>query len=236
MTDRIKKCSLLENSSADGVGVFSVCIGLLISCAFADSWAEARYLGWPPPETQFMIPTPQPDSPANNKRVPLVWIAATLSIGLLIAAVYLGARIVAARRSSKPIEQVTISSPHSVIAQPAATLVVAEPAVPKVVTQQAEVKPPPATKSPSANAENGPVSIITPQPGERYIQVGALNENATRIFVQHLRSENFAPQVAAGPKPELLRVLIGPFDNLEALNERKAKLESEGLETFVRRY
>ncbi len=120
--------------------------------------------------------------------------------------------------------------------QPTATLVVAEPAVPRVVTQQAEVKPPPVTEKTSANAEKDTVSLITPQPGERYIQVGALNENATRIFVQHLRSENFAPQVAAGPKPELLRVLIGPFDNLEALNERKAQLESEGLETFVRRY
>ncbi len=178
-----------------------------------------------------MIPTPPPDSPEHKKQVPLVWIAATLSIGLLIAAFYLGARIVAARRGSKPTAQITITPSHNVIAQPAATLVVAEPAVQMVVTQQAEVKP-----APSANAEKDPVSIITPQPGERYIQVGALNENATRIFVQYLRSENFAPQVAAGPKPELLRVLIGPFDNPEALNERKAQLESEGLETFVRRY
>jgi cell division septation protein DedD len=189
-----------------------------------------------------MIPTPkpdspeQPDSPEHKKQVPLVWIAATLSIGLLIAAFYLGARIVAARRGSKPTAQITVTAPHPVIAQPAATLVVAEPAVPMVVTPQAEVKPPPVTEKTSANAEKDTVSLITPQPGERYIQVGALNENATRIFVQHLRSENLAPQVAAGPKPELLRVLIGPFDNLEALNERKAQLESEGLETFVRRY
>jgi cell division septation protein DedD len=33
-----------------------------------------------------------------------------------------------------------------------------------------------------------------------------------------------------------MRVLIGPFDNRDALNEKKAQLEAERIDTFVRRY
>ena len=36
--------------------------------------------------------------------------------------------------------------------------------------------------------------------------------------------------------PEIMRVLIGPVDDSEALNQRKAQLQTEGLETFVREY
>jgi cell division septation protein DedD len=78
--------------------------------------------------------------------------------------------------------------------------------------------------------------MITPQTGEHYIQVGALDQEATRRFVQRLRKEKLDPHVATGPTPELMRVLIGPFDNRDALNERKAQLELEGMATFVREY
>ena len=80
------------------------------------------------------------------------------------------------------------------------------------------------------------IPMITPHAGQRYIQVGALDQEATRRFVQHLRSENLDPHVAEGPKPQLMRVLIGPFDNRDALNEKKAQLETEGIDTFVREY
>jgi cell division septation protein DedD len=80
------------------------------------------------------------------------------------------------------------------------------------------------------------VPLIDPRPGERYLQVGALDSESTRRFLQRLQNENLEAHVAPGPKPELLRVLIGPFDNRDALNEKKAQIESEGLETFVREY
>jgi cell division septation protein DedD len=66
--------------------------------------------------------------------------------------------------------------------------------------------------------------------------VGALNPKATQRLLARLRGEKLDPHVAPGPRPELLRVLIGPFDNRDALNERKAQLEAEGVDTFVRQY
>ena len=80
------------------------------------------------------------------------------------------------------------------------------------------------------------ISLITPLPGEHYIQVGAFNEEATRRFVDHLRQTSRQPHVAAGPTPQILRVLIGPFDDLDKLAEEKKRLESEGVDTFVRKY
>jgi cell division protein FtsN len=44
------------------------------------------------------------------------------------------------------------------------------------------------------------------------------------------------PQVAPGPRPEIMRVLIGPFDNLDTLKQKKAQLQTEGFDTFVRAY
>ena len=82
------------------------------------------------------------------------------------------------------------------------------------------------------------IPIITPKAGERYIQVGALDleMTATRRFVARLRNEKLEPHVAPGPKPELMRVLIGPFDNPDALSAKQAQLQAEGIDTFVRQY
>jgi cell division septation protein DedD len=133
------------------------------------------------------------------------------------------------------MEQISVTAPPVVVPPPTAPqVVVAEPVVPPVEPQQP--KPAPVPQATTTGMAKDPVPIITPQPGQRYIQVGALNENATRAFVQRLRSQKLEPQVAPGPKPELLRVLIGPFDNPDTLNERKAQLESEGIQTFVRKY
>jgi len=85
---------------------------------------------------------------------------------------------------------------------------------------------------------NDEIPSITPKAGERYIQVGALDleMTATRRFVDRLRNEILEPHVAPGPKPDLMRVLIGPFDNPDALRTRQAQLQAEGIDTFVRQY
>jgi cell division septation protein DedD len=165
----------------------------------------------------------------HKKRIPLVWIPATLGVGLLIAVIYLGGRIVKAHpQASETVHPaVSVSPPVKPTVRPA----VSEPAPPP--------PPPPTAVSPEpltvVTPDDG-IPMISPHAGEMYIQVGALNAEATRRFVQHLRDEKLEPHVATGPAPELMRVLIGPFDNRDVLNERKAQLEIEGIATFVRQY
>jgi cell division septation protein DedD len=190
------------------------------------------------------------DTDGHKKRIPLIWIPATLGVGLLIAVVYLGGRIVRARPSTNS-EVAHVATPASVAPT------IPPPPVPRGVEPTAQPEIQKNAPTPSAAEEAKPtaatpklasaepltlvvpddgVPMITPKPGENYIQVGALDHEATRRFVQHLRNENLDPHVATGPKPELMRVLIGPFANRDALNEKKAQLEAEGMDTFVRQY
>jgi cell division septation protein DedD len=162
----------------------------------------------------------------DKKPIPLVWIPATLGIGLLIAALYLGGRIVAAHRPARVPARTTINLPRAEPSQPPVTHPVLAAAV------KPEIQP----EQSATVATDDAAPVIAPQGGERYIQLGAFNLAATRRFVQHLRSEKLEPLVAPGPKPEILRVLIGPFDNRDALNEKKAQLQTEGFDTFVREY
>ncbi len=184
------------------------------------------------------------DTDEHKKRIPLVWIPATLGIGLLIAAIYLGGRIVRAHPATKPaaVQSATPASTTPAIPPPPAPPEITKPTPPSgppVTTEaapQAPTEKPPHSEPLTLVTPDDGVPMITPKSGDLYIQVGALDQEATRRFVQHLRRENMDPHVATGPTPQLMRVLIGPFDNRAALNEKKAQLESEGVDTFVRQY
>jgi hypothetical protein len=248
------------------------------------------------PSTDMNYPAVPPEAAAeeHKKRIPLVWIPATLSVGLLIAAIYLGGRIVTAHSHKQaaantsngahqparvqprlaqprvvveapiiapslgvpssgaqsqgaqlqgPPPQATLTAHAEMQAEarapkPAPTVVGPQPSFvgpqPSLIVPHASFIGPQLTAAATMPAETVP--MINPRTGERYIQVGALNLEATRRFVQHLRSQNLQPHVAPGPTPEVLRVLIGPFDNTDALTEQKTRLQTQGIDTFVRKY
>jgi cell division septation protein DedD len=173
----------------------------------------------------------------NKKRMPLVWIPATLIVGLLIAAIYLGGRIVTGHQAppaaASAIEQPP--APQAPPAQPPAAEPVSAP--PAVQPAQESVVNPEIKSEPTLpNELTSPHPLTTPHQGERYIQIGAFNQEATTRFVLNLRIKKMEPHIAPGPTPEILRVLIGPFDSLGSLDEKKAQLEREGFDTFVRQY
>jgi cell division septation protein DedD len=186
-------------------------------------------------------------SEEHKKRIPLIWIPATLSIGLLIAAIYLGGRIVSAHPHGTPaaaLKVVQTAAPTPAPAEPVASALLAKQPAKEPANQPPPIQEPSPAPAPVSSAQVTPVTpndeipIITPKAGERYIQVGALDlgMTATRRFVDRLRNEKLEPHVAPGPKPELMRVLIGPFDNPDALSARQAQLQAEGIDTFVRQY
>ncbi len=230
------------------------------------------------------VPSPAPvteqkteqNSEESRKRIPLASIPATISIGLLIAAVYLGGRIFTAHRVQKtapafhsatpaappvaaPAEARAIPQPAPSAAQPvspveakavpqpapSAAQPVSPPGQAATPAPQAAIPTPPAlgpqpasAVTPAGDSGDDTLPMIQPRSGERYLQVGALDPDAqdTRRFVERLRGEGLDPHVAQGPTPVLMRVLIGPFTRPDALNEKKAQIESEGIDTFVREY
>ena len=196
-----------------------------------------------PPQVQSQEINAPDDQP--KQRVPLAWIPVTLGVGLLIAALYLKGRIWVPHPHTPPNPPRVIMPPF---AKPVPPPDAPKPAQPESEPIAAPSAPETATDAPAVEhpfvgptlqeveaSEQG-ISLITPHPGERYIQVGAFNEQATRRFVEHLKHESRQPHVAAGPTPQILRVLIGPFDDPDKLAEEKKRLESEGVDTFVRKY
>jgi len=216
-----------------------------------------------------MITTRQPDTPpradsdlnanlpetnegSNNgskprkQPVPMVWIPATICVGLLIAAVYLGGRIVTSHpHAHAAVKKAAPAKPELPKAEiqkaeiPKTAIPQAAPVVERTSPPKAEVKVKtvePAAVKQVAEQVAGDVPLINPKGGERYIQIGALDQERTRRYLVHLRQANLAPHVAPGPTPELLRILIGPFSDQNSLIAAKNGLDTAGIENFVRNY
>jgi cell division septation protein DedD len=169
----------------------------------------------------------------HKERMSLVWIPATLSVGLLIAAAYLGSRILTAQHATGV--KIKIAAPVTSVptAPVPAAMVQADPQ-PKAPSVQPEAAAPPPELPKLAADEQIP--MIDPQAGERYIQVSALTEEAARRYIRELRQAKFEPHIAPGPRPELMRVLIGPFADQDALALAQSDLARAGITNFVRRY
>ncbi len=155
------------------------------------------------PSTDTDNPSPPEDNAEElKKRIPLVWIPATLVVGLLIAAVYLGGRIVKARPSAKPevvqlAKPVTVTPPvqpaqaSSTNESPATTESPAANVSPATTEATADSTKPVRSEPLTVVTPDDGIPVITPHTGQRYIQVGALDQEATRRFVQRLRSEKW---------------------------------------------
>jgi cell division septation protein DedD len=216
---------------------------------------------------------PGPESPAGEaaakapaeepkKQIPMAWIPATLGLGLLIAMVYLGGRIVTAKAHTSPSVQTAALAQKT---PPAAPTAAPAPAVPAVQAQadlpaQPVVEPKPSPLAPpepahetkpaltapvKAVAEAKPAEntadladlpTITPQAGERYVQIGALIPKAAHRYLGQLHLDQLKPHVAPGPTPDLVRVLIGPFADRDVLAAVQAQLDAQGIQNFIRRY
>jgi cell division septation protein DedD len=168
-------------------------------------------------------------SPDERKeRMSLVWIPATLSVGLLIAAAYLGSRILTAQHGTGV--KIKITAPVASVTKVQAT------SQPKSEALSVQPEAPPAPPPEPPKLVTSEIPTINPQAGERYIQVSALTEEAARRYIRQLRQAQFEPHIAPGPRPELLRVLIGPFADQDALALAKSDLARAGITNFVRRY
>jgi cell division septation protein DedD len=94
---------------------------------------------------------------------------------------------------------------------PAATSV-AEPQAPAPVVQTQPVREVPSV----------------PQPGATYLQVTALHRDDADKLVKTLKEQNLPAVVADSSKPDLFRVLVGPYRQTADVADAKARLKSLG--------
>ena len=185
-----------------------------------------------PPETPAQpgaaaqVPLP---AAAPKKNIQLIWISFTLCAGLLTATGYVGSRILTAKSNAATPPPVTRAAPRVSVAAPPT-----EQATPPQEREQATPSPVVAPAAATVAADDW--SLIEPQPGERYIQLAAVNPESARRYSGDLRRYNLAPRLAPGPAPGVLRVVIGPFPDDTSLHTAKAQLEVSGIEHFIRTY
>lgn len=159
-----------------------------------------------------------------KKRVVSLWIPATLGLGLMMAFGYVGVRIVA----GKPQVQPTISPTRPGPPKIEAPLNLPPPLAPQ------PAQPAPPLAPPTVHAAN--FTVITPQPGERYLQVAAVSPHMVLTYVDNLRIANLDAVIAPGPTPDLLRVLVGPFTDSDSMDKANAQLVASGKSPIVRSY
>ena len=70
--------------------------------------------------------------------------------------------------------------------------------------------------------------IAAPEAGALYLQVTALRRGDAENLVKTLREQNFPALLAASSKPELFRVMVGPYYQTALVANAKARLKTLG--------
>lgn len=125
-------------------------------------------------------------------------------------------------------------SPTVATDQPAATPAAGVETAGQTQTQAAretvparEIAPPqqPAAKP---REEASVRETITPEPGSMYLQVTALRRGDAESLVRTLREQSFPSLLATSSKPDLFRVMVGPYRLTAQVAEAKARLKTLG--------
>jgi cell division septation protein DedD len=75
-----------------------------------------------------------------------------------------------------------------------------------------------------------------PTAGKTYLQVMAVKRQDAEVIVRTLKDKGFPATLSPGPD-DLVRVLVGPYENVASLGRARADLESAGVgNPIVRRY
>lgn len=178
----------------------------------------------------------------------LMVLPITLAVGLMVASGYVGNRVFVARfHSAKSADSAHSgpSTPATAVAPVAAdriktTSTDSAPVQPAHISQPAATSQPvvensPVTTAPLTAGEPGE-ALISPRPGDRYLQIAATNTKAASKLVAQLRQNNIQPSLAPGPSDGIVRVLVGPFTDEDSLERSKAQIQIIGLDSFVHVY
>ena len=91
----------------------------------------------------------------------------------------------------------------------------------------------PATKPPAPAPEETGIVIGTLAAGASYLQVAALGRSAADDLVRSLRKRELPAILAASPKPDFYRVLVGPYRSTLSLKDAKDKLKTLGFDNLI---
>lgn len=91
----------------------------------------------------------------------------------------------------------------------------------------------PATSlsAPPTPVPSAPQATLSTAPPGSYLQVAAGTESEAQTAMQTLREKGFRASLSPGPG-NLVRVLVGPYNDVQAMDKDKKELEDAGLHPF----
>jgi len=99
-------------------------------------------------------------------------------------------------------------------------------------TQPVSTQP---AQAPPAEKRVEPAPAISPEPAPgSYWQVMAVKEPEAQVVVRTLKDKGFPASLSPGPNG-LVRVLVGPFNDRDALGKAKADLENAGFHPILKK-
>jgi cell division septation protein DedD len=115
----------------------------------------------------------------------------------------------------------------------AATPSQASPATPEAAASNAPAKGDPSPQT-TATAQNPASAAPVPElPPGSYWQVMAVPEHEAEIMKNTLKEKGFPALLSQGPK-DLMRVLVGPYNDRPSMGKAKTELENLGLRPIMR--
>ncbi len=102
------------------------------------------------------------------------------------------------------------------------------PPAPTPVPTPSPTETQPAQDAPAAAPAPVAAKPIAPEPGATYLQVTALLRPDADKLVKALREQTLPALVAESSKPDLFRVLVGPYHSTADVADAKAKLKALG--------
>jgi cell division septation protein DedD len=139
--------------------------------------------------------------------------------------------------SSLPVET-TQSAPPPPLQQETAASHELPPVESEKPTQVEAAPPPRVAERPVEKPAERPVernvaTKVESVPGHTYLQVSAVKRAAADSIVRTLKDKGFPALLGESSKPNLFRVLLGPYPNTESLSKAKSELKAMGFDAVV---
>ena len=150
--------------------------------------------------------------PIVDQRRILLGFCATVLIGVILCAAYLGRRATA---------------------KPLAVAVQAHAVLP-------ERKPPEPAPQPAPQVQPAVTMPVVSRPekhttGDTYLQIAAVDRGMAGVLLEVLQRKGFQAEIANGPTDDIFRVMVGPAKDAATLTRIKADLQAAGFTSFARK-
>jgi hypothetical protein len=178
----------------------------------------SQSIGESAPEANTLSPA------AKQRQLVMRAFTGTMAVGLVLTTLYLGTRIVTSRNNVHAAVRAATPVPPKLVKAPEAAVNPTQPRMPEVQAKQQGWVSAPVRRN------------VTPKPGEKYIQIAAFGPKALESYLRDLEGKGLHPVIAPGPSDGIYRILIGPYTNIETLEQTRRTLQVVGMDSIVRVY